>query len=159
MAHFIWIFFVAALPTFSAQKPHPLQKGDWIMSGGTGITVSPSLILFNPQLEWVYHPDLYFGPLMQVGIGSGMLVTLSGNVRYVINPDSTIKPNLEGGIGIAAGSTVFDNSPGVNIHLGIGADYHLTQRLILGSVLRLNFAPPLKTMYLSWPIVIGRFLM
>jgi hypothetical protein len=39
----------------------------------------------------------------------------------------------------------------------MGVDYQIEHGIAIGTMIRANFAPPLQTFFLSWPIVVGRF--
>jgi hypothetical protein len=129
-----------------------------LAGGGIGLTVSPTLFLLSPQLEYIARPNITVGPLVQLGISDPVVLfapSLTG--RIIIGNNPRVKPSLEGGIGIAVGSAVGTSSIGVNIHFGIGFDYQIEPGIAIGTMIRANFAPPLKTFYLSWPIILGRF--
>lgn len=136
------------------------RKGDWIGSGGAGISLSPTLVMISPQVEYVYEPGTMFGVLSQLGFGSeGLLFTGTGTARLLFAPHGKIQPALEGGLGFAVASTLFDQSFGVHILLGLGADYEIDKTTAVGTMIRLNFAPPLKSFFISWPLLIGRFIL
>lgn len=136
------------------------HKGQWIGSGGFGLTFSPTLIMITPQLEYVYKPNLSIGPLAQLAFGdNGILFTASGAVRWTFRRQGSVHPVVEGGLGLATASSLFNSSFGVHVLAGFGADYVLDDTTSIGTMLRLNFAPPLKSMFVSWPVIIGRFLL
>lgn len=138
----------------------PSQGKEWIASGGLGLTVSPTLLMINPQLEYVYRPNLFFGPMIQAGLGDvGTLFTFSGTVRYLVGHHPRVRPALEGGLGLAVGSSSFSSSVGVHITFGMGVDFVLEPTIILGTMIRANFAPPLDTFFMSWPIIVARFIL
>lgn len=135
-------------------------KGDWIGSGGAGVSLSPTLMMISPQLEFVYSPDVSVGLLSQLGFGAtGTLFTLSGTGRLTFARKGKMYPNVEGGIGLALANELFDHSLGVHLHMGFGLDYMIDQSTAIGTMLRFNFAPPLKSMFITWPLLIGRFLL
>ncbi len=144
------VFFgLAASPSFA-------RTGGWIFSGGLGLTISPETFLITPQLEYQHNERLTYGPLVQAGIASGgSLFTLSGSIRYILGNHPKFKPSVEGGLGIAFGSG-FPDSVGVHILMGMGFDYRLTNEMSLGTMIRLNLAPPLKTVFMSWPLIMFR---
>lgn len=132
------------------------STGNWSFAGGFGLTVSPTTLLIAPQLEYKKSSRLYYGPMMQMALGDGgSLFTFSGVIRYVITTHSKIKPSLEGALGLAVADG-FGNSVGVHISMGMGFDYILEPGLSLGTMLRMSFAPPVDTFFLSWPILICR---
>ncbi len=133
--------------------------GKWILSTGLGLTISPTLFLLNPQFEYVIAKNLTIGPMLQVGMGDATLFAVTGTVRYTFNQNAKIKPSLEGGLGMAIGSSSYASSVGVNISMGMGCDYVVDRYIRFGTMIRGNFAPPLKTFYLSWPIVMARFVL
>lgn len=135
------------------------NRGDWLGGGGFGLTLGPTLLMLSPQLEYVYKPDVTFGSLVQMGFaGDGVLFTVSGTYRRVLGDESAqIRPTFEGGLGLALASSLYSSSVGVHILAGGGVEYVYDKNLTLGSMLRLNFAPPLKSMFVSWPMVIARF--
>ena len=133
------------------------NRGSWIASGGFGLTVSPTKLLLSPQLEYVSKSNFFFGPLVQAGVGDpGVLFTGSFTGRYLIGHHPKVKPAVEGGLGIAAGSG-FSDSVGVHIMFGMGMDYIIDNTIAFGTMIRANFAPPMKTFFLSWPIGVIRF--
>lgn len=129
----------------------------WLASGGFGLTFSPTLVLLSPQLEYPYKPRVYVGPLLQLGIGDATLFTGTGTVRYLVGDHPKFKPCFEGGLGVAAGGSSFSSSMGVHILLGMGFDYQVEPDMSVGTVFRANFAPPLKTFIMSWPLIVARF--
>ncbi len=134
----------------------PSFANRWIASGGLGLTVNPTLVMLNPQLAYTYRPNLYFGPMIQAGLGTPTIFTFSGTVRYIIGNDPKLKPNIEGGLGLAVGSSTA-SSVGIHIMFGMGVDYVIDSRLRLGTVVRANLAPPMDDFFLSWPIIIARY--
>lgn len=134
------------------------NRGNWIASGGLGLTVSPTLFLLSPQLEYVQRPNLFIGPLIQLGMGDGgVLFTASGTARILLGQHPKVKPSLEGGLGLAMASSLFGSSLGIHVLMGIGVDYIIDRNFTVGTMIRGNFAPPLKTFFLSWPMIVGRF--
>jgi hypothetical protein len=160
---------LAGLPAFGGTRysefgPPPNgsfgKVGDWIGSGGLGLTISPNLFLMSPQLEYVYMPNVYIGPLIQLAPGEGgVLISTSATIRTLLGKHPRVKPTVEAGLGFAVASSDFSSSAGVNIHFGMGVDYLLTSKISLGTMIRANFAPPMKTFYVSWPIFLGRFIL
>jgi hypothetical protein len=159
-------FFLLAFlcsPSFAAHR-HSAERatasehvGEWVASGGIGLTIAPTLFLLSPQLEYVVKPHILVGPLVQLGISDWVLFTGGISGRILIGHHPRVKPCLEGGLGIAVASANYASSVGVNIHFGIGMDYQVDPDIAIGTIIRANFAPPLKTFYLSWPILMGRF--
>ena len=146
----LWVIALSSLAAAPA-----FAKG-WIFSGGMGLTISPDLFLMNPGLEYVHDSRLTYGPMVQVGVGSGFsLFTFSGTVRYTLGDHPKFKPNLEGGMGLAVASG-FGSSVGVHIMFGMGFDYKLDNRMSLGTMIRANLAPPMKTFFISWPLILFR---
>jgi hypothetical protein len=133
-----------------------VRNGDMVGSGGFGLTFGPTLLLLSPELEYVYTPDLNFGGLVQMGLGSNILFTASGKARWVIAHHPKYHPTFESGLGLAVGSG-FPSSVGVHIFLGGGVDYILSKDTSIGTMFRINFAPPLDGMFISWPMIVGRF--
>ena len=133
--------------------------GDWLGGGGFGLTLGPTLVMLSPQLEYVYKPDVTFGSLVQMGFaGDGVLFTVSGTYRRVLGDEKAkVRPTFEGGLGLALASNLYASSVGVHILAGGGIEYVYDKNLTLGSMLRLNFAPPLKSLFVSWPMIIARF--
>ncbi|MBM4317612.1 MAG: hypothetical protein FJ116_09045 [Deltaproteobacteria bacterium] len=134
-------------------------QGQWLGGGGVGLILGPTLVMLSPQLEYVYKTDVTFGSLAQMGfLGDGVLFTVSGTYRRVLGEErAKIRPTFEGGLGLALASSLYASSVGVHIMAGGGIEYVYDKNLTLGSMLRLNFAPPLKSMFVSWPMVIARF--
>lgn len=147
--------FLAAVLAALSSVPS-FAKG-WIFSGGLGLTVSPELFMINPQLEYIHDARLTYGPMVQVGVGSGVsLFTVTGTVRYLLGNHPKFKPAVEGGMGMAIASGVGTSSAGVHIMAGMGFDYRLDNTMSLGTMIRMNLAPPLKTFFLSWPLILFR---
>lgn len=136
------------------------RKGDYIASGGLGLMTSPTLVLLSPELEYVNSSDVMYGGLIQMGLGEGgVLSTITGKVRYEFGTHARVRPCVEAGLGLALSSGLFESSVGVHILGGMGFDYLIEQKVSIGTMVRLNFAPPTKSFFLSWPIVIARFIM
>lgn len=130
------------------------DRGGWVAGGGFGLTFSPTLVLLNPQLEYVVRPNLYVGPNLQLGLGDpGTLFTATGTARLAVGNHRHLKPSFEGGLGVA----VLGSQVGVCIQMGLGVDYQIDRSLSVGTMLRGNFAPPADTFFFSWPIIVGRF--
>ena len=142
---------------FRPERAPTAARGNWIASGGLGLTFGPTLVLLTPQLEYVHDARLTYGPMIQAGLGDATLVTFSGTVRYQIGDHPKLKPNVEGGLGLAVGSSFLSSSVGVHILIGMGADFIIDNTLSVGTSLRINFAPPLDTFFMSWPIGVVRF--
>lgn len=153
---FLRLGLLLILSSFTRAQAFGNQAG-WIASGGFGLTVSPTKLLLSPQLEYVSKSNFFFGPLVQAGVGDpGVLFTGSVTGRFLIGHHPNVKPSVEGGLGLAAGSG-FSDSVGVHIMFGMGMDYIIDNTIAVGTMIRANFAPPLKTFFLSWPIAIVRF--
>ncbi|MFM8315199.1 MAG: hypothetical protein ACKOA8_13015 [Deltaproteobacteria bacterium] len=150
------IFLFVVLTSFSYAGNN---RGDWLGGGGFGLTLGPTLIMLSPELEYVYNKDVTFGGLVQMGFaGDGILFTVSGTYRKVLGDErSQLRPTFEGGLGLAMASGISTSSVGIHILAGGGVEYVFDKNLTLGSMLRLNFAPPLKSMFLSWPMIIARY--
>lgn len=135
-----------------------LKPGDWIGSAGIGFMSSPALFLLSPHLERVYRRNLYLGGLIQAGLGNASLFTATFTARMQVGNHPRLRPTLEGGIGITAGSSAFSSAVGVAIHVGMGVDYLLEPDLALSTIVRACFAPPVQTFFLSWPVFQVRYL-
>lgn len=136
------------------------NRGDFVGSVGTGIMASPTLFLLSPELEYVHSSDLNLGGLAQMGLGDGgVLFTASGKIRHFFGGSARVKPCAEAALGLSLSSSLFSSSVGVHIGAGMGFDYILDKRTAIGTMVRLNFSPPLKSFFLSWPIVTFRFLL
>lgn len=136
------------------------NRGDFIGSIGTGIMASPTLFLLSPELEYVHSGDLNLGGMAQMGLGDGgVLFTVSGKLRHFFGGSARVKPCVEGALGLALSSSLFSSSVGVHMEAGMGFDYVLDKRTSIGTMVRLNFSPPVKSFFLSWPIVTFRFLL
>jgi hypothetical protein len=136
------------------------KQGDWIGSGGIGLTISPNLFLLSPQLEYVYVRNVYLGSVIQLAPGDGgVLVSASATIRTLLGKHPYVKPTVEAGLGFAVASSAFSSAAGVNIHFGMGVDYLLNTKIAVGTMIRANFAPPMQTFYVSWPMFMGRFLL
>lgn len=145
---------------FSSHSFSMGQKGDFIGSAGMGILTSPTLFLISPELAYVHSSDLTLGGLAQMGLGGGgVLFTASGAVRHFFGGSPRVRPCIEGALGLSLASSLFSSSVGVHIGAGMGFDYILDKRTAIGTMIRLNFSPPLKSFFLSWPIVTLRFLL
>lgn len=143
---------------FSSINAHAFgTRGNWIASGGFGLTISPTLLLLSPQLEYVQRGNLFFGPMVQMGLGSGVLFTGTATGRFLIGKHPRVKPSVEGGLGIALASASVGSAVGIHILLGMGLDYIIDRDISIGTMIRANFAPPLTTFFASWPLIVARF--
>jgi hypothetical protein len=138
--------------------------GKWIGSGGLGVTFSPTTFLLNPSFEYIWTPDVYIGPNLQIGFGGGgVIVGISASARYFFVHSGALHPFFEGGLGMAfaSNSTGFGSASavGVLIHVGMGLDYQLSRDLFVGTVIRADIMPPLTNFMLAWPIANVRFVM
>jgi|LakMenEpi03Aug12_release.lakeMendotaPanAssembly.Ray.scaffolds.fasta_scaffold72064_4 hypothetical protein len=155
------ISFLLVLGVFISARSHAMgNRGDFVGSVGMGILTSPTLFLLSPELEYVHNQDLNIGALAQMGLGNGgVLFTASGKVRHFFGGSARVKPCVEGGLGLSLSSSLFSSAVGVHIEAGMGFDYVLEKNMSIGTMIRLNFSPPLKSFFLSWPIVTLRFLL
>ena len=152
------LLVIALLLTVAGRAQGFGSKGNWIASGGIGLTVSPTLFLISPQLEYVQRPNLFVGHLIQAGLGEGgVLFTATATGRLLIGKHPQVKPSVEGGLGLAMASSLFGSSVGIHVLMGLGMDYLVDKDISVGTMIRANFAPPLKTFFLSWPLIVGRF--
>lgn len=147
---------LASTPSEARRRSSAGTKS-WLASGGIGLTLSPDTLLLSPQLEIKHKKNFYYGPLLQLGLGSGTIVTASGTLRFLLGNHPHLRPSVEAGFGIAAASGVGSSSVGLHILAGMGVDYVIDQQISIGTMVRLNFTPPLKTFFASWPLLIGRF--
>ena len=155
-----WSFFLFLLVFSCAPAQAALSKGDWIGSGGIGTTVSPTLFLISPQIEYVYQRNLFVGPLIQAGMGQGgALIGTSFTGRLHLGQHPRLRPFLEAGAGVMASNKLFTASLGLLFHMGMGFDYLLEERLAISTVIRANFAPPIQSFIFSWPMVVVRFIL
>lgn len=155
-------FFILAMGFFlvSGRVCAMGVRGDFVGSAGLGILTSPTLLLISPQLEYVHNRDLLLGGLAQMGLGKGgVLFTASGTVRHFFGGSPRVRPCVEGALGLSLASSLFSSSVGVHIGAGMGFDYVLDKRSVIGTMIRLNFSPPLNSFFLTWPIVTLRFLL
>ncbi len=132
------------------------RSSGWVASGGIGLWIDPSLFLLSPQLEYVYRSNLYFGPLVQLGLGSGTLFTATATGRFIIG-HSRVKPSIETGLGMAFAT---GGAVGLHIPVGVGVDYQLEPGIALGTLIRGNIlvgSAFANTFSVSWPLLIGRF--
>jgi len=147
-----------AMSMFAAKAEAFGTRGQWIASGGLGITISPSTFLITPQLEYVQKQNLFIGPMVQMGLANGgVLFTASATARFLIGTHPKVKPAVEGGLGLAMASGLGGSAVGVHILGGLGVDYLVDRNIAIGTMVRMNFAPPLQTFFASWPIIVGRF--
>ena len=151
-------FFLFCALTLVQQVHGFSRVGSWTGSFGFGFTSSPTLLLLSPQLDYGIKNNLSVGPLVQVGLGDATLFTGSIAARYSFGTHPKLKPAVEGAFGIAAGSSHYSSSIGVHMMMGLGADYAVDSTLALGTMIRANFTPPLKTFILSWPVFIARLV-
>ncbi|MBI4403389.1 MAG: hypothetical protein HY537_04470 [Deltaproteobacteria bacterium] len=155
----IVLLFSSAVFAAPAQKKSE-HHGHWMGAGGLGFSVGPGTFLLAPQLEYAFRHNLLWGVAGQVGFGEQTLFTLSATGRYLVQGIEVphLKPFVEGGLGLAGftGQLATQSSIGFHILLGLGADYQITPDISLGSVFRANFAPPAKTFFFSWPVIVGR---
>ncbi len=154
LRHWILVGLLFSLPA----RADRLNPGDWIGSAGIGFMSSPALFLLSPHLERVYRRNLYLGGLIQAGLGTASLFTATFTARFQVGNHPRLRPTLEGGIGLAAGSAAFASAVGVAIHVGMGVDYLLEPDLAISTIIRANFAPPVQTFFLSWSIFQVRYL-
>lgn len=152
------LFFLTAL--FCSVGSSMGNRGDFIGSIGTGIMASPTLFLLSPELEYVHSSDLNLGGMAQMGLGDGgVLFTVSGKIRHFFGGTARVRPCVEGALGLALSSSLFSSSVGVHMEGGMGFDYILDKRTSVGTMVRLNFSPPVQAFFLSWSIVTFRFLL
>jgi hypothetical protein len=156
-----FIIFISTLFVLFSSRSHAMgTKGDFIGSAGMGIMTSPTLFLISPELEYVHSDEVTLGGLAQMGLGGGgVLFTASGKVRHFFGGSPRVKPCVEGGLGLTLASSLFSSAVGVHILAGMGFDYILDKRTSIGTMIRLNFSPPLQSFFLSWPMVTMRFLL
>ena len=82
--------------------------GDWIASGGMGLTVSPTLFLISPQMEYVARPNLLVGPLIQMGLGdAGVLFSAEVTGRYILGHHPPRQAELGRRVGDRGGFRLF----------------------------------------------------
>lgn len=145
--------FLACAASFSA----PQSRGQWAASMGMGLTFSPEMFVLTPQVEYIHSRNVSYGGLIQLGLrGGATLFTASASIKYAFDVSHrSLNPFVEGGAGIAASSGFVDNF-GVHLHIAGGLDYHISHSFSVGSLIRMNFAPPVDNFFLTWPIVIGR---
>lgn len=134
-----------------------LKVGDWIGTGGMGFMSSPALFLISPHLEKVHRRNLFVGALVQAGFGSTGLFTVTATARMHIGNHPRLRPTLEGGLGISAGTAGFSSNIGVALHIGMGVDWLLDPDIAIGTIVRACFGPPVQTFFLSWPILQVRY--
>ena len=148
-------FLFWAPSSFAGSMGNP---GDWIFSGGMGLTINPTLALISPQAEYLVRQNITVGPLLQLGIGNGgILFAPSVAGRIIIGHNPRFKPSVEGGIGMAVASGDYNSAVGFLFHFGMGFDYVVDNGISLGTMIRADFAPPLQTVFLSWPVLVARF--
>lgn len=142
----------------SLSKATTLEHGNWIGGFGLGFTADPSMFLVSPQMEYVLSPNFAVGPLVQVGFSNGTLFTGTFAMRYIIGAHPRVKPSIEAGLGLAGSEDVFlTGNYGFAAHFGMGFDYALPDSdITLGTMIRINFAPPLEAFFLSWPLIVAR---
>ncbi len=136
-----------------------LKPGDWIGSAGIGFVAPPGMFLLSPHLEKVYRKNLFFGALIQAGFGgAGAIFSVTGTARLQVGHHPRLRPVLEGGFGMSSATAGFNSTFGINLHMGMGVDYLLESDLALSTIIRANFAPPVQTFFLSWPVLQVRYL-
>ena len=140
--------------TPASREPNDVRSSRWIASMGLGLFFNPSVFLLNPQLEYVYRHNFYFGPMVQLGLGAGTLFTGDFTARYLFG-HSRIRPAIEAGLGLA----VSGGAAGLHIPIGLGMDYQLERGIAIGTMFRANiFVGNFGNSFsVSWPIIIGRF--
>lgn len=155
MKKIVLAFLLTVSVSSHADKPQG-HLSRYVGTLGMGITVDPTLFMLSPWLEYLHSPNFSYGGLVQLGISSGVLMTGSGTVRwrFPIRYEN-VWPVAEGGFGMAFASGG-GTSVGVHILAGGGVDYRISNDVTLGTDLRLNFAPPLDTFFLSWSILQAR---
>jgi len=152
------VLSVTTTTVASARQPvSETRTGGWVGSAGIGLWIDPSLFLLSPQLEYVYRQNFYFGPLVQLGLGSGTLFTATGTGRFIFSHTSRVRPSIEAGLGLAFATGA---SVGIHIPFGVGVDYQLDGRISLGTLIRANLIVGSgfgNNFSVSWPLLIGRF--
>ena len=129
----------------------------WIGSPGIGLFIDPTLFLIDAELEYVIKPHFYLGPIVQLGVGSGTLFTVSGAGRLIFGNHPKIKPSAQFGLGLAAQSP---GGGGLHIMFGVGVDYKIDSGIYLGTMVRGNImigGATLKSFAVSWPLLLVRF--
>lgn len=155
LRHLVLLLVLFSLPA----RAERLKPGDWIGSVGMGFVASPGMLLVSPHLEKVYRKNLFFGALIQAGFGgAGALFSVTATARMHIGHHPRLRPILEGGFGMSSATAAFSSSFGVNLHMGMGVDYLLEPDIVLSTIIRANFAPPVQTFFLSWPVFQIRYL-
>ncbi|MEZ4749258.1 MAG: hypothetical protein R3B54_01135 [Bdellovibrionota bacterium] len=83
------------------------------------------------------------------------MATFSGSLRYTFpTRRPKLQPFVEGALGLAISS--FGNNVGVHLMMAGGLDYDVTPDFTIGTTFRFNFAPPVDSFFVSWPIAVGR---
>lgn len=151
--------FSFAVPSYAktSRTPAAVSVPSRYLGGvGMGLIFDPTLFLLAPQLEYLHSTRFHYGGLVQLGLGDVVLGTASGLVRYLFTiRDPRWKPSVEGAFGIAFASGSGDNV-GVHIMFGGGIEYQIDRDWSLGTTIRFNFAPPMDTFFVSWPLLVAR---
>jgi hypothetical protein len=123
----------------------------WSLRAGIGFTADPTLFLMNFEVPYSFDQYISVGPMMQVGIKKDRLIVAPTANLTIKVPDlpgndfDRFQPLFFAGMGFA----VIENddrrgdnrSAGFLINAGFGLDYHVTQRLSVGSRMIFNFLP------------------
>lgn len=162
----LWrLFFSLAMtvlvcsPT-QAEDFSEMKRGQLIFSGGVGFTVAPSYVFVSPQLEYSLRRHILIGPLVQAAIGDGEAIwglSLSG--RLLVGQHPRLRPSLEAGVGVSAFTSTGTSRLGPLLHFGMGFEYILAPNITIGSLIRANLAPPVQTVFLSWPLLVVRTIL
>lgn len=148
----VWLIF--SVPVWAS------STDAWNAAGGFGLTVGApggTQLLVSPQLEYASTPRVFMGPLIQAGISENSIFGVSGTVRYLAGDHAKVRPCFEAGIGFAVATGATAASPlGLLLHAGMGVDYLVGPNFAIGTVFRLNFAPPIADFFVSWPLIVIR---
>ncbi|MCB0406235.1 MAG: hypothetical protein KDD51_15755 [Bdellovibrionales bacterium] len=149
--YFVYLALFVSSLSWAVPKP-----GDWVGGAGIGLIFDGSLFLLTPQLEYIHDSTVRYGGLVQLGLASGTLATISGSLRYTFpTRRPKLQPFVEGALGLAIAS-LYRDSIGVHLMMAAGLDYDVTPDFTIGTTFRFNFAPPLDSFFVSWPIAVGR---
>jgi len=120
------------------------------------------------ELPIEINRNLSVGPWVTLGLADDfLLVSATANVRYHFDVFesrklSKLRPFLQGGMGITYydDDRVPDDDLGFLLNMGLGADYEISDHVLLGSNMMFNTVPtfrPGRAFYWSWQFLEVRY--
>lgn len=132
----------------------PVAANGWVTSTGLGMTGAPGLALFSSQIEKEVSDNVLIGVLAQTGLGDLAIVTVTASGRYIIaTRHPSFSPFVEAGMGIGIFSWPGYSQGAPAILIGTGFDFKVWPGASLGTVMRVNSAPGVDGLFLTWNMV------